>query len=129
MVRSFDVRCLQACTPSAADSVYTESLLCRAQLPRSGKVPCGAAREILFDIWGWFCQTALCCTYLCFVKCKSDNKHEYLLKFSFVSCVFVPVLFINSPALSLSILFCCFGYRKQPIFVKPTQNKPSSSGT
>lgn len=30
------------------------------------------------------------CTYLCFVTCKSDNKHEYLLKFYLSFCVFCP---------------------------------------
>lgn len=43
------------------------------------------------------------CTYLCFVKCKSDNKHEYLLKFLLSFCVPVPVLFTDYPARSLSI--------------------------
>uniref|UniRef100_A0A2K6NM99 Uncharacterized protein n=1 Tax=Rhinopithecus roxellana TaxID=61622 RepID=A0A2K6NM99_RHIRO len=41
------------------------------------QVPSRAARGILlFDTWDLTLSDSSLCTYLCFVKCKSVNKHE-----------------------------------------------------
>uniref|UniRef100_A0A2K5C7P6 Uncharacterized protein n=1 Tax=Aotus nancymaae TaxID=37293 RepID=A0A2K5C7P6_AOTNA len=40
-------------------------------------VPSAAARGmLLFDTWDLTLSNSSLCTYLCFVKCKSVNKHE-----------------------------------------------------
>lgn len=69
-------------------------------------MPAGVAGEVLLlDIWAQLCQTALCAPAFALSNVNQIINPESLHKFSFVSRVFVPVLFTdNTPLSFLSIM-------------------------
>lgn len=101
-------RCNRQCLhwPDALPSMATRGGV--TALWAAGKCWCLISRT-------WLCQRATCAPNLCWVECKTDNKHGYLVKFSSVSLCFCP----SSPhrkSFKSSHYVVVFWFRKTTVF-------------